>query len=862
MLQTISTCILLAISLLLCFSADPIINPKRLDTMLIKNFFLLLFSFSTLVGSTQPLPEADQKKTADDPGKTWRRYTMAGPGHKASAEFPPYQGSDRTEWMHFFRVSEANPTFMMVGLDMTGAYISQDGREFKPVDLPFHRFPLNVSFSPHDGNTGYMLYGHACGSVGACYPGESVIPGIWRTRDKGETWEQIYTMPPNTPKCKGPGGKNQIQVDPHPNRNDHIYFGSIHRGLLRTVDDGESWQVVAFEGHPIKTMAAAKGPENKTILYVIVGEKGVTGGRNMVPDGHLYRVEVEHQAPYEVATFKLPGGEHFFDVAVSPDDWSSGMVIGDCRDNARGGHTLIRFEQGGQLMHEPRTSREAGVSRFVDVHINPQKAEHVVVRSGSGSLANALQYSLDGGRTWNDPYPVIDGHIPNMISYNPTHHTAPLGAMRNVFHQGQGSAVGFDARDPRVVYWWTENYIDKTPLKSTNYGATWMPFAYGGPFKLATQIAIGPKGKHMGIGRAEHGIITSRDSGLSWIGSTHLTDPTFKQHLEAVGNTTQGKYGRGIAYKPDNSDVVVSLFGSPAVILVSHDGGMNWKNTGVYAGDRASVYWSPANPSVVYAGQQRSRDGGTSWESIDRHVLAVSSANAQMLVGNKSFDDPQFSLSFDGGDTWKDITPVPEENFPGTDMYKSPLSLKMATGIKNTRAVAIDPRPAYDAGNAAYEGVRILAAGRKGVYEYTASAAEPYQGEWNILNNGFEPSIHFSRVEAVPWIGHVAIDPRPGMGHVVYACKSADPDMCRPWRGSNNPNMLHSNGQARRPLYRSIDGGKTWETLHAPEYSGIPDHLDVTALEVGPAGGVYVDGYSGIYALPGVAAEPHTGQRQ
>jgi hypothetical protein len=151
------------------------------------------------------------------------------------------------------------------------------------------------------------------------------------------------------------------------------------------------------------------------------------------------------------------------------------------------------------------------------------------------------------------------------------------------------------------------------------------------------------------------------------------------------------------------------------------------------------------------------------------------------------------------------------------------------------------------------DGIRILAAGRSGVYEYVSDPMNPFRGRWRVLSDGFEPSIHFSRVEPVPWIGHVAFDPRPGVEHVVYACKSADPEMCRAWRTRRNPNLAHSNGQARRPLYRSVDGGRSWQSLHAPNYHDIPDHLDVTALEVAPDGSLYVDGYCGLYILPGVS---------
>ncbi len=790
-------------------------------------------------------------KGTNDSLKTWRRYGFPGARHRKSPDFPPYQGSARSEWMHFFKVSPVDPTFMMTGFDMSAAFVAMDGREFQPVDMPLHRLALNVRFSTHHGPTAYLLYGHPCGSVGYCYPTETAIPGIWRTRDKGQSWEQIYTMPDNTPKYKGPAGKNQIAEDPHSDRRDHIYFGSHHRGLVRSIDDGDTWDVVAFAGRPIKTLSVAKGPDNTTLMYVIVGKPGEYGSRSIVPKGKLWRVEVAPQQPYEVSTIELSNEENYVDVAVSPDDWSRGMVIKDYQDGTRGGNTLAQFKSGGTLLASSRTSSQGNVDWFIDVHINPQDADHIVVRNQSRGMTTALQYSMDGGVTWNEPYPLDNGHMPSMVNYNPGHHSAPEGAMRNAFHQGQGPAVGFDARDPGVVYWWTQNF-DKTPLKSRDYGATWKPFAYGGPYKEAAQIAIGPESKHMGVARTECGFLTTRDSGLSWISSTYLNDPVLRSISENAGFASQSKDGRGLAIKPDDPNLLVSLFGDPSSVLISRDGGLSWEDSDADAGGEHSVYWSRANTSVVYAGNQRSLDAGDTWSAMDRYVLAISSANENVLVGNQSVGDPRLSLSLDGGETWKDLPPVPEEHYPGTDISKPPISPQMATGVQTVHAVDIDPGSEHNPEAQNGEGIRILAAGRSGVYEYTADPADAFNGDWRVLNTGFEPSIHFSYIEEVPWIGHVVFDPRPGMEHVVYACKSVDPEMCRPWR-PGNPNLVNTNGQARRPLYRSLDGGLTWKNLHAPEYTGIPDHLDVTAIEVGPDGTLYVDGYCGIYALPGVS---------
>ena len=794
------------------------------------------------------IKQALSPESLGDSLKTWRRYTFPGPRHKASPDFPPYQGSDRSEYMTFFKVSPADPTFMFAGHNMSVPHISTNGREFRPVELSFHFFSYNAGFSPHDKNTGFLLHDDHSASA---------IDGIWRTKNRGKSWEQIYQSEPDAPGIRLSVGKQPILVDPHPDRSGHIYFAAREKGLLRSLDNGATWQVAAFEGKAVKTMDAAKGPDDKTILYAVVAEEGVFfGARYLIEEGKLYRVEIEPDPPHQLSLTALPWEGDFVDVEVANDDWSRGLVIRNNNWDRGGGTKLMRFFQGGEKLSSPRTASEVGIRAFMDIHINPLNTDHVVVRGHGGSLANVLHYSKDGGQSWNDPYKVVNGHIPAMISYNPAHHTAPGGAMRNNFQQGQGPAIGFDARNPKVVYWWTQNF-DKTPLKSKDYGATWKPFAYGGPFKQTTQIAIGTNNQHMGVSKAEYGFSTTRNGGLSWTGITPETDYLLGEETER-GSSTDGpqhKFGWGLAINPGDPNVMVGIFGRFHALFISHDGGLTWEDTGEESDGAGSVYHSSANPSVVYAGNQKSSDKGMTWKSMDRFVLAVSPINEQVLVGNPSAGDPQLSLSINGGQSWKDLPAVPKENFPGTNISRPPLKPQLTTGMQTAHAVAIDPSPQHDPTKTDNQGVRILAAGRSGIYEYTAESNDPYNGSWKILNNGIEPSMHFSKVEPVPWIGHVAFDPRPGMEHVVYACKSADPVMCRSWRSEQNPNMVNSNAQARQPLYRSLDGGRTWNKLHGPEYTGIPNYLDVTALKVGPDGTLYVDGYCGIYALPGVPQE-------
>ena len=100
-------------------------------------------------------------------------------------------------------------------------------------------------------------------------------------------------------------------------------------------------------------------------------------------------------------------------------------------------------------------------------------------------------------------------------------------------------------------------------------------------------------------------------------------------------------------------------------------------------------------------------------------------------------------------------------------------------------------------------------------------------------------------------MGRVAFDPRPGFEHVVYACKTGHHQALGAWRSLDNANCTYLSGQPHRPVYRSLDGGRSWHSLHAPEYRALPDYLDITAFAVCSDGALRLDGYHGLYTLPG-----------
>jgi hypothetical protein len=104
----------------------------------------------------------------------WHRNTFPGPGHVENAgPWGPCQGSDRTEFINYFKVSPVDPTFMAPGTDYRHEFIT-DGAEAKPAGS----FPIakssNASFHPFDGN---RLFPH-CG------------PHEWWEKPTG--WTQLF----------------------------------------------------------------------------------------------------------------------------------------------------------------------------------------------------------------------------------------------------------------------------------------------------------------------------------------------------------------------------------------------------------------------------------------------------------------------------------------------------------------------------------------------------------------------------------------------------------------------------------------------------------------------------------------------
>ena len=805
------------------------------------------FLESTLLAGSGLLP----------PGrKGWTRNTFPSPAHKAHPElFPPGQGADRGEWLTCFGVSPADPRFMLHIFDIGPATYSSDGKYFQPAELPHERSGVTVAFHPHNGDVGYVLFHLASRTLTT-----NGINGIWRTADKGKTWRQIYRVPPGSYETFKPRGKHLIMVDPHPSRGHHIYFGSFHRGLLRSTDNGETWHQAAFNRRSVKSLASGVKPGGATVLYVIVGDEMPDQKEGQGPPsipvqrhgaGRLWRIDVAPNGSLTTVDLQL-GFDDVTDIEIDPKDPSRGLLIRDpAEGKLRGGRRLYRFDQWGNA--PASLLREAGPGRtFGAVYINPWNHRHLVLTIG-GEARDFLQFSTDGGATWNPPRRTVNGALPDFITYSAVHHKAPGHCLpADSQMQAQGRNVAFVKDSPRTVLFWS-TYFDKHPYRSDDFGQTFRPFAYGSPFKQASQISIGPTDETRAIGRLEYGMSLSNDGGMSWRGY-HLRNDRTLQEIDREFGVKRRPWWRnhtawGVAVKPDEGNVVLCVFGLAAIVRTS-DFGESWRKVAVIeSGEPGYVYWSRQNTRLVYAANQRSSDTGLTWRTMDRYILAMSASNGNVIVGtsflgvsrvgrtqNAMTDPAILSVSTDAGETWVDLPALPQEIMPGDGARYNVSVLDYVS-----HGVAIDP--AREANR-----LRLLVAGRSGIYEY-------HRGAWRVFNRGFEPNRYHRVHEPVPWLGDVQFDPRPGKGHIVYASQTNDQitetSRMREWAEPRNKNKSFPAGQTYRPLHRSNDGGRTWKNLHGPEFPGIPDYLTVSAIEVSAAGTLYVDGFMGLYSLPG-----------
>jgi len=724
-------------------------------------------------------------------------WTVLGPGG-GGAQFTP-------------TISPHNTNRVLVGCDMTGSYVSDDGGgSWRMFNLRGRtRF---FEFDPSSPDTIY-----AQGS------------GLWRTTDAGKTWNLVYPAPASitgismpddhagerTVTSTGPAPAiTALAIDPADSRTLIAAF-SMGRSMTQlrvSSDRGESWTMLReLAGWVRRIYIDPRSPGSDRTIYTIlansvaVREKG--GWREGPPAPGVDTFA-------DVSAGFLPEGGKLIVYAVARASWKDGNLSGGILVTENGGETWR--QAGADLVARMKLPAPAPDFPAVATSLRHPNVAYVSVgRIGidGGPPSFGVMKTTDLGRTWQFVRRESDAKSPDVDD----------GWVSERFGPGWGDnplSLGVCPTNPDLCY--ATDY--GRTLKSSDGGRTWMA-AYtrkhpdGGWVSRGLDVTtcygvhfdpFDPK--RMFISYTDIGLFLSENAGASW------TSATVKGVPRPWVNTTYwvefdpGIKGRMWAVMSGTHDLPRPKMwrrGSPSGyqggVCRSDDGGRTWTVTTEGMPQTAATHIlidrrSPADARVLYVtgfgrGVFKSTDSGASWKQMNSGLpakepfawrMAQDRDGVLYLIIARRSDDGAIGNELDGGlyrsrnaaETWQKV-PLPE-------------------GVNGPNGLAIDPR----------EPRRLyLAAWRRDIPEAVGGG-----GLWLSTDAGST------------WRPIHAVDQ-----HIYDVTVDA-----------KNPNVLYACG-FESSAWRSTDRGETWRRLRGYNFKWghrvIPDPLRSDKIYITTFGG-------------------------
>lgn len=452
--------------------------------------------------------------------------------------------------------------------------------------------------------------------------------GVWRTTDGGATWDSVTPFAPTS-------AIGAIEIDP--TNEDIIYAGTGEAnyanhsryglGLLKSVDGGDSWQLLAEQTFAGRTFARiAIDPTLPSTLYAAIGRAGgfpelaaAKGHPLAGADVGLFR---STDAGVTWQRFdNLPNLEAT-DVALDSGDPGTiyaafGRIYGH-PDNG-----LYRSRDRGQTWTKLTAGLPANPGR-ISVAVAPSRPGTLYAMftdpatSTGGSARNRGAFrSDDGGDTWT-----------------------PYGGVDQATYGWYLSVVAVHPTNPDIAFY---GGLEKRRQTSAGSGRTITP-----PHVDIHAIEFDAAGRM--ISGNDGGVHRSDDLGDSWLG---LND-----------DLATAQFYAGLSTSPANPDIV---FGG------LQDNGSNLRRTDtrawstVIGGDGGWTQIDQSRPLRMFGESQgtgnlrRSIDGGDSWNGIGDDLSGrncflppylIDPANPdRMLYGTHRIHE-----SLDGGDSWAVIS--------------------------------------------------------------------------------------------------------------------------------------------------------------------------------------------------------------
>lgn len=511
-------------------------------------------------------------------------------------------------WIESIRVSDHAPDRMLVGCDVAGLFVSEDGgRSYSHgTEGLGHFFVETIAEHPVDPD--FLLVG--------------TLGGVYRSPDRGRTWSACRRGFPSVsshahscpiarilPVPDSPDSFLAIRGNPRGMGGASIKVPQLYR----TDDRGLSWSRVDAEGQlpsdtRVMDMAMTKG--SPFGLVVTTSDRGVWRS----DDGGVHWQESGHGLPHGRMrhVVSAPSDPRILYVALSLSTGKSPWDAGVCRSDDGGrtwravnGGLPTRTDPGGNMM----------LASWVNcLAVDPRNAD-VVYAGMDGWVTPGIYKTIDGGSSWR----VVCSNECRQGWIN--------------FWGPSVECLSVGSRPPYAVAFGTPGYV----FRSEDGGESWRQcYTRDEPEGCGSSIGLETTVLHQIVpDRAQPGkfYLCYYDIGLL------VTEDRGKAFRRAVRGVKRDDANNclSLVQAKDDPKVLFATFGqwygSDGVVARSDDGGGHWRTLGREGGWRRGsahdlVLMDDVAPYALACrvrgqGLAVSLDGGDNWRSVSTNAFAA-----------------------------------------------------------------------------------------------------------------------------------------------------------------------------------------------------------------------------------------------
>jgi photosystem II stability/assembly factor-like uncharacterized protein len=353
----------------------------------------------------------------------------------------------------------------------TGVFKSTDGgKTWKNMGLTDTHHIGRVIIDYEDNNIVYVA------AIGHLYT-YNEERGLFKTTDGGKTWEKILYISPKTgviDVVMHPKNRNILFAAAWQRERKawNFWEGGQESGIYKSIDKGETWEKIG-NGFPqtgyIGRIGLAVSPSNPDVVYAFLDNQEPKPGRRFrdIKGAEIYRSNDGGETwtkthRYYLDEVNFTYGYYFGNIRVAPDNEDVIYVLGV---------PLVKSTDGGITFKDASHLGRGGIMGDVhmDMHalwINPKNPRHLLLGNDG-----CLNISYDEAATWQKidniplaqcytihydnqkPYHVYTGLQDNGINCGPS--DFKLGRRENIWQMilfGDGGFVQPQPDDPSVVY--------------------------------------------------------------------------------------------------------------------------------------------------------------------------------------------------------------------------------------------------------------------------------------------------------------------------------------------------------------------------------------------------------------------------